>query len=297
MSVSTTQSKFTAPGSSTLLSRDGTICWDYEVTATITVSQDSPAVSFTETGSSGGEYVSTFSGPAQVSSCYSSAIAASSGFFHENGSAGPVCWVGPPDPPGGSGCGFTSTCEQSESCPLILDLNGDGIHTTPLDDPLYFWIDVFGRPEATAWTDPSTEEAFLWLDLNHDRTAQVVELFGSRMVAPDGSYYANGFAALLQFDRPTRGGNGDGQITSKDAVWPHLKLWVDRDHDGVSQPQEISVPGSHRIIALNLTHVEAELYDENDNELYLLSSYATRNPRGDTVLHTMADVEFRYLAN
>jgi hypothetical protein len=57
----------------------------------------------------------------------------------------------PPAYPSASGCGTNGTlCEQSQSCPLILDLNADGILTTGLDDPVHFWIDLDGRNETTA---------------------------------------------------------------------------------------------------------------------------------------------------
>jgi hypothetical protein len=142
-----------------------------------------------------------------------------------------------------------------------------------------------------------TEEAFLWMDLDHDRSAHVTELFGSRMVSSNGSYHANGFEALLKYDRPYYGGNSDGQISHKDAVWPRLRLWVDRNHDAVSQAGEISVLPSHRIVALNLAYTEGDTYDEHGNELYLMSSYVVRVHGGHTELRTMADVEFRYVPN
>jgi len=204
-------------------------------------------------------------------------------------------------PPGCTGCGCNGTiCEQSESCPLILDLNGDGIHTTGLDDPVHFWIDLQGRTETTAWTDPHTEEAFLWTDLNDDHVAQVTELFGSRMIAPGGQYHANGFEALLKYDRPEFGGNGDWQITHKDRLWPQLKLWVDRNHDAVSQRRELSRLEEHGIVALNLGYSDGHDYDANGNELYLVSSYAARvrGTRGNgTELRALADVEFKYIPN
>lgn len=190
-----------------------------------------------------------------------------------------------------------SYCEQSESCPLILDLNGDGIHTTGLDDPLHFWIDLQGRNEATAWTNPNTEEAFLWMDLDNDHVAQVTELFGSRMVARDGSYHVHGFDALGRYDGPDYGGDGDGRITQKDWVWARLKLWVDRNHDGISQPTEISVPSSHGIVALNVHPLDGDEYDENGNELYLVGTYVVRTSRNGTTERLMADVEFRFIPN
>jgi hypothetical protein len=80
-------------------------------------------------------------------------------------------------------------------------------------------------------------------------------------------------------------------------VWSHLRLWVDRNHDGVSQWWEISIPLLHRIVALNLAYVEGETYDYNGNEMYLISSYEVRRFPGQTEERTMADIEFLYIPN
>ncbi len=160
-----------------------------------------------------------------------------------------------------------------------------------------FWIDLEGRSLTTAWTNPNTEEAFLWMDLNHDHAAHVTELFGSRMLAPDDAYHANGFEALAKYDRPQYGGDADGQITHSDWVWHRLRLWVDRNHDGVSQWSEVSLPAVHKVVSLNLAYVEGHAYDEYGNEMYLVSSYEIRRPGGTTEVRTMADIEFRFIPN
>ena len=243
-------------------------------------------------------YTGDISGTGAASTCYRATVYAVGVFgTSQQITSGQACVPAPAPPPCTSCACNTSFCNQSESCPLILDLNGDGILTTSLDDPVQFWIDLNGLSEATAWTNPATEEAFLWMDLNDDHAAQVTELFGSRMIAPNGKYHAHGFEALEKYDRPELGGDGDGQITHKDWLWARLKLWVDRNHDGVSQPTEISVPSSHRIVALNLVRTDGDSYDESGNELYLVGSYLMRTHGNDTESRLMADVEFKYRPN
>jgi hypothetical protein len=287
-SLSTVRAQADAAGFAEVRNFQGEVCDFVPIKATVTITQNGTTAK-TLTQNAIGSVTLTAHAPAAVGNCYASsilAVASATPLPNGTGQGGEVCWYGPPGPR-----------ENSPTCPLILDLNSDGIHTTGLEDPVDFWIDLEGRSLTTAWTNPQTEEAFLWMDLNNDHTAHVTELFGSRMVAPNGAYHANGFDALLKFDRHEFGGDYDGQITHRDRAWASLRLWVDRNHDGVSQQGEISVLSAHRIVALNLAHTEGETYDEHGNELYLIGSYIVRVHGQDTELRTMADIEFRFVPN
>lgn len=125
------------------------------------------------------------------------------------------------------------------STPLVLDLNDDGVRLWGVSAGVTFDIDADGTLDRIAWTNPSTEEGFLWLDLNGNRVADDgAELFGTATILPTGERASNGFEALAAYDDPIFGGNGDGVISEEDLIWGHLRLWVDANQDGLSQPEE-----------------------------------------------------------
>jgi hypothetical protein len=181
-------------------------------------------------------------------------------------------------------------------CPLILDLNGDGIATTGAASPVVFAdIDGDDSPDATGWTNPSTEEGFLWLDLNESHSVDRGELFGSRMPLPDGTLARNGYEALDVYDLSQYGGNEDALITRADSIWRRLRLWVDRDHNGRSSQKETSVLSAWRIVELSLARNTVHRYDGQLNVLMFAGSYRLK-VSGDgvheIVPRRMADILF-----
>lgn len=73
----------------------------------------------------------------------------------------------------------------------------------------------------------------------------------------------NGFVALAVFDSRAAGGNRDGQIDSRDAIFISLRLWQDVNHNGKSEPSEL-----HRLDTLGLRAISLDYHDSRRTDRY-----------------------------
>ncbi len=191
----------------------------------------------------------------------------------------------------------------AEAChdgsPLILDLNGDGIRTVDENHAVSFDINADGIPERINWTFWESEEGFLVLDRNGNGTIDDGgELFGDATPMPLGEHAENGFEALALYDQPGFGGNGDGVITRADVIWKQLRIWIDRNQDGVSQQREISPLARFGVVGLSLDFAESDDLDGNGNRHRLQGSYLrkmTDNGPVELQEFQMHDVFFKIL--
>ena len=183
----------------------------------------------------------------------------------------------------GGNCDFTAMQEclnimdrgwNSELCecyeifwtPVLLDISGDGFRLTDAAAGVNFDLNGDGRAERLAWTATGADDAWLALDRNNNGTVDDgTELFGNFTQQAQSSY-PNGFIALAEFDRAERGGNLDGVIDGRDAIFASLRLWQDANHNGVSEEGELHTLAARDIVALHLDFKESRRTDEYGNK-------------------------------
>ena len=162
-----------------------------------------------------------------------------------------------------------------------MDLENDGVHLTGLNDPVWFDIDANGKLELMSWTDRG--DGFLALDRNGNGTIDDGgELFGTATRLANGARALNGYEALAELDTWGFNGNRDGHLDSADAAFGSLLLWVDRNHDGVSQPEELETLAQAGIQRIDLDYTSSRRTDRYGNEFRFLGR-AWKTVRNGTV--------------
>jgi hypothetical protein len=147
--------------------------------------------------------------------------------------------------------------------PLAIDFVGKGIRVQPGVE-----FDMGQGKKDHFWLKDPSNVAFLTLD--RDASGKIEdynELFGSATVGPNGKAEKNGFEALRLYDV-----NKDKSIDPHDSVYGYLRVWFDRNRNGVSEPDELSTLDEVGIDKISLFYEDrSERIDNYGNEVRQVS--------------------------
>lgn len=144
--------------------------------------------------------------------------------------------------------------------PLMVVFGGERSLST-VDGGVQFAVVAGGPKIQSSWTRRDSNIAWVVLDRNRNgRIDDATELFSSTAPQPP-SDSPNGFEALRMFDSTP-----DGWIDSRDAVYRSIRLWTDRNHDGISQTDELKSLQESGIARVSLEYRSTRRVDRAGNQ-------------------------------
>ena len=150
------------------------------------------------------------------------------------------------------------TAEEVRS-PLVVDMDGDGVETVTAEGGVYFDHDANGFKENSGWV--GQDDGILVRDINGNGIIDNgTELFGNNSVLSSGEKAVNGFEALKDLDD-----NNDGIFDHNDKAWNEVKIWQDKNFNGLSDEGELLTLEQAGIAGINLDYDNQENVDENGN--------------------------------
>jgi hypothetical protein len=154
---------------------------------------------------------------------------------------------------GGTADGTGTIIDKRLIGAIAIDLNGDGIQTLGIDKGVKFDIANSSEKLSTAWI--SNADAFLAFDKNgNGKIDSRAELFGGGV--------GQGFAKLESFDS-----NHDGLINAQDDRFGKLKVWQDKNSDGITNCNELFSLTDVGIVSLKVAYTSNFTLDAQQNVL------------------------------
>jgi hypothetical protein len=154
---------------------------------------------------------------------------------------------------GGTANGTGTIVDKRFIGAIAIDLNGDGIQTLGIDRGVKFDIANSGEKLSTGWI--SNADAFLAIDKNgNGKIDSRAELFGGGV--------GQGFAKLESFDS-----NHDGLVNAQDDRFDKLKVWQDKNSNGITDRNELFSLADVGIVSLKVASTSNFTLDAQQNVL------------------------------
>ncbi|GAA5171559.1 hypothetical protein [Viridibacterium curvum] len=166
---------------------------------------------------------------------------------------------------------------SSYSSPIAVDLNGDGLNTLSMSDAFVeFDLLGTGNKVRTGWLNSS--DAFLVHDDNGDgKITSVSEMFGSDI-------RGEGYAQLARYDS-----NFDGVINANDNQFYELKIWQDKNINGITDTGELRSIAEAGIQSLELNYEIVDILNNGNLIGEASRAFISNESRA------MGDIYFRYV--
>ncbi len=196
----------------------------------------------------------------------------------------------PPDP---SMCA-TDPAWPGCNSPLLIDTKGNGFKLTSAAKGVMFDIDADGDLDQVGWTAAGSDDAWLAMDRNGNGTIDNGrELFGDVTPAflDRAGTTANGFEALKSLEAPCYGFSvANGVIDANDEAFGKLLLWYDLNHNGISEPQELTPVAASPLSAIDTAYRTVER-DRHGNAIRQISTVRWNDAIRDIVDVWVAGIE------